>query len=76
MIGDIITADCDIVNCIELLCHQGVIADDEDVLERNRIGDCDTVVVAVGSSLEQYLAGGCIVRNLGFEKLSLKLRVV
>ena len=72
---DIIAVDRDEINVnrIESLVTKAVIADvtDEDVLKEIGIGDCDTVVVATGSSLEaSILAVMRLVKNILHHKLA------
>jgi len=73
---DIIAIDRDetTVNRIEPLVTKAVIADvtDEEVLKEIGIGDCDTVVVATGSSLEASILAVMHCTKLGVPEIIAK----
>lgn len=75
---DIIAVDRDEVNVnrIEPLVTKAVIADvtDEDVLKEIGIGDCDTVVVATGSSLEASILAVMHCTRLGVPEIIAKAK--
>lgn len=75
---DIIAVDRDEVNVnrIEPLVTKAVIADvtDEDVLKEIGIGDCDTVVVATGSSLEASILAVMHCNRLGVPEIIAKAK--
>ena len=75
---DIIAVDRDEVNVnrIEPLVTKAVIADvtDEDVLKEIGIGDCDTVVVATGSSLEASILAVMHCTRLGVTEIIAKAK--
>ena len=75
---DIIAVDLDEirVNRIESLVTKGVIADvtDEDVLQEIGIGDCDSVVVATGSSLESSILAVMHCSRLGVPEIIAKAK--
>lgn len=75
---DIIAVDRDEVNVnrIEPLVTKAVIADvtDEDVLKEIGIGDCDTVVVATGSSLEASILAVMHCSRLGVPEIIAKAK--
>ena len=75
---DIIAVDRDetTVNRIEPLVTKAVIADvtDEDVLKEIGIGDCDTVVVATGSSLEASILAVMHCTKLGVREIIAKAK--
>ena len=75
---DIIAVDRDEVNVnrIEPLVTKAVIADvtDEDVLKEIGIGDCDTVVVATGSSLEASILAVMHCTKLGVPEIIAKAK--
>ena len=75
---DIIAIDQDEVNVnrIEPLVTKAVIADvtDEDVLKEIGIGDCDTVVVATGSSLEASILAVMHCSKLGVPEIIAKAK--
>ena len=75
---DIIAVDRDetTVNRIEPLVTKAVIADvtDEEVLEEIGIGDCDTVVVATGSSLEASILAVMHCTKLGVPEIIAKAK--
>ena len=75
---DIIAVDLDeaTVNRIEPLVHKGSHADvtDEDVLKEIGIGDCDTVVVATGSSLEASILAVMHCTRLGVPEIIAKAK--
>ena len=75
---DIIAVDRDetTVNRIEPLVTKAVIADvtDEEVLKEIGIGDCDTVVVATGSSLEASILAVMHCTKLGVPEIIAKAK--
>ena len=75
---DIIAVDRDEINVnrIESLVTKAVIADvtDEDVLKEIGIGDCDTVVVATGSSLEASILAVMHCSRLGVPEIIAKAK--
>lgn len=75
---DIIAVDRDEVNVnrIEPLVTKAVIADvtDEDVLKEIGIGECDTVVVATGSSLEASILAVMHCTRLGVPEIIAKAK--
>ena len=75
---DIIAVDRDEtnVNRIEPLVTKAVIADvtDEEVLKEIGIGDCDTVVVATGSSLEASILAVMHCTKLGVPEIIAKAK--
>ncbi len=75
---DIIAVDHDEnrVNHIESMVTKGVVADvtDEEVLKEIGIGDCDTVVVATGSSLESSILAVMHCSRLGVPEIVAKTK--